>query len=71
MDSGVITSYESQLSFLNATLSNSNSRRKYVLYHGKMIIVSPYLAPLYPSARSFLNIQSTLGRKLWEPLFSI
>jgi acid phosphatase type 7 len=70
MDSGVVTSYESQLSFLNSTLSNSNTRRKYVLYHGKIQYSYSLLAPLYPSARSFLNLQSIYGRKYWEPLFS-
>lgn len=62
LDSGVVSSYFEQASFLDSSWNSSDfiQRKKMTVYH----------APLYPSVRSYNGVQSTLGRLFWEPLFN-
>jgi len=61
LDSGVVTTHQSQIPFLNTFWSTILANtRKFVLYH----------APLYPSARDFNYSISQIGRTYWEPIFN-
>ena len=60
LDSGVVTSHESQVDWLTKMWNEKyNSTNKYTMYH----------APLYPSARSSEDAMSVLGRQHWLKIF--
>lgn len=59
LDSGHVTSHESQVPFLEQALEKSKARFKVALYH----------VPCYPTHRSFEGTYSKLGREHWVPVF--